>query len=112
MRHDIQSEGFGMRVRPVRMEDAAFIIWLRNLEHVRGRVGDSATSLAAQKAWMERYFERAGDYYFIVETGDGIPVGTHGLYDLEGTAAEKGRHVIRPEVIAGVPAATLVTDIG
>jgi RimJ/RimL family protein N-acetyltransferase len=112
MRHDIQSKGFGVRVRPVRMQDAAFIVWLRNLEHVRGRVGDSAGSVAAQQAWLERYFEREGDYYFIVETLGGIPLGTHGIYDLVGMAAEKGRHVIRPEVYAGVPAAILVTDIG
>jgi RimJ/RimL family protein N-acetyltransferase len=112
MRHDIQSEGFGLRVRPVQMEDAPFIVWLRGLEHVRGRVGDSAVSVASQEAWLERYFEREGDYYFIVETLRGIPLGTHGIYDLVGTAAEKGRHIIRPEVIAGVPAATLVTDIG
>jgi RimJ/RimL family protein N-acetyltransferase len=112
MRHDIQFEGFGMRVRPVRMEDAAFIVWLRNLEHVRGRVGDSAGSVAAQEAWLERYFEREGDYYFTVETQGGIPLGTHGIYDLVGTTAVKGRHIIRPEVYAGVPAGTLATDIG
>jgi RimJ/RimL family protein N-acetyltransferase len=112
MRHDIQSEGFGIRVRPVRMEDAAFIVWLRNLEHVRGRVGDSAATLTAQEAWLERYFEREGDYYFIVETQGGILLGTHGLYDLVRTTAVKGRHIIRPEVYAGVPAATLATEIG
>ena len=54
-----------MRLRPVRLEDAAFIVWLRNQEHVKGRVGDSATDVAGQEAWLKKYFTRAGDYYFI-----------------------------------------------
>jgi RimJ/RimL family protein N-acetyltransferase len=112
MRHSLHIEGLGIRLRPVRMEDAAFILWLRNLEHVKGKVGDSATSLAGQEAWLKKYFEREGDYYFIVETPGGIPLGTHGIYDLQGTSAEKGRHIIRPEVMAGVPAGLLATDLG
>jgi RimJ/RimL family protein N-acetyltransferase len=103
MRHDIQAEGFGVRLRPVTIEDAAFIVWLRNLEHVKGKIGDSATDLAAQQAWLETYFERAGDYYFIIETLGGIPVGTHSLYDLAEGRAELGRWVIRPGVQAAVP---------
>ena len=101
-----------MRLRPVRMEDAAFIVWLRNLDHVKGKVGDSATSLAGQESWLKKYFEREGDYYFIVESPGGIPLGTHGIYDIQGTSAEKGRHIVRPEVMAGVPAGLLATDLG
>jgi RimJ/RimL family protein N-acetyltransferase len=112
MQHTLKIEGFGVRLRPVRMEDAAFILWLRNLEHVKGKVGDSATSLAGQEAWLKEYFKREGDYYFIVETPGGIPLGTHGIYDVRGTSAEKGRHIIRPETVAGVPAGLLATDLG
>lgn len=111
MRHSLQAEGFGIRLRPVRMEDAAFIVWLRNLEHVRGRVGDTAASAASQQAWLEKYFTREGDYYFIAETSGGIPVGTHGVYDLANGSAEKGRQAVRPEVMAGVATAILATDI-
>jgi len=111
MQHSIQAEGFGVRLRPVRMEDAAFIVWLRNQDYVRGRVGDSAANAAGQEAWLKKYFEREGDYYFIVETPGGIPVGTHGIYDLQGTSAEKGRHIVRREVMAGVPAGLVATDL-
>jgi RimJ/RimL family protein N-acetyltransferase len=112
MRHSLQAEGFGIRLRPVRMEDAAFIVWLRNLEHVRGKVGDSATDAAGQEAWLEAYFEREGDYYFIPETPGGIPLGTTGIYDVRGTSGEKGRHIMRPEVTeVGVPAGMLATDL-
>ena len=56
------------------MDDAAFIVWLRNLDHARGRLGDSAITEASQQAWLKSYFDRAGDYYFIIETLDGISV--------------------------------------
>ena len=111
MRHDIHLEGFDLRLRPVRMEDAAFIVWLRNLDYVKGRVGDSAADVAGQEAWLRTYFEREGDYYFIVETPGGISLGIHGIYDVRGTSAEQGRNIVRPEVFAGVPAAILATDL-
>jgi RimJ/RimL family protein N-acetyltransferase len=101
-----------MRLRPVRLGDAAFIVWLRNLDHVKGRVGDSANNLASQEAWLKNYFTREGDYYFILETPGEVPLGTHGIYDVTGTSAEKGRQIMRPEVMgAGVPAAVLATDL-
>jgi RimJ/RimL family protein N-acetyltransferase len=111
MKHSIQVDGFGVRLRPVRLADAPFIVWLRNLDHVRGRVGDSAADVAGQEAWLKAYFHREGDYYFIIESPGGIPLGTHGIYDVRGPSAENGRHIVRPEVIAGVPAFLLAIDL-
>jgi RimJ/RimL family protein N-acetyltransferase len=111
VQHNLQAEDFGIRLRPVRLTDAAFIVWLRNLEHVRGRVGDSAATVASQTAWLEKYFERAGDYYFVAESLGGIPLGTHGIYDLANGSAEKGRMAVRPEAMAGVATAILATDL-
>src|SRR6185295_3444886 len=110
MQHTMHLEGCGVRLRPVRMEDAAFIVWLRNLDHVKGKVGDSATDEGAQRAWLERYFERQGDYYFIIETQGGIAVGAYGIYDVANASAESGRWVIRPEVPAAVPCAVVAFD--
>jgi RimJ/RimL family protein N-acetyltransferase len=111
MEHALHAEGFGVRLRPVRMEDAAFIVWLRNLDHVKGRVGDSATDVKAQETWLKAYFKREGDYYFIVETIGGIPVGTYGIYDVEETSAEPGRWIIRPGVPAAIPCVILALDL-
>src|SRR4029079_16538469 len=107
MNHTVTTEGFGVRLRPVRMADAAFIVWLRNLQHAVGRVGDSATTTADQEAWLKNYFTRAGDYYFIIETARGLAVGAYGIYDVRGTSAESGRWIIRPEVPAAIPSAML-----
>jgi RimJ/RimL family protein N-acetyltransferase len=111
MQHTIQAEGFGVRLRPVRMDDAPFIVWLRNLDHAKGRVGDSATDAASQEAWLKVYFDRPGDYYFIIETTGKIAVGAYGIYDLKGSSAESGRWVIRPDVPAAIPNAVLAFDI-
>lgn len=111
MEHTLTTDGYGVRLRPIRMEDAAFIVWLRNLEHARGRIGDSATDAAAQQAWLTSYFKRDGDYYFIVETAGGLPVGAYGIYDVANGSAESGRWIIRPEVPAAIPSAILAFDL-
>jgi RimJ/RimL family protein N-acetyltransferase len=111
MQHTLRTEGFGVRLRPVEMEDAAFIVWLRNLNHARGRVGDSATDTAAQQSWLKDYFQREGDYYFIIETSRGIAVGAYGIYDRTGDSAESGRWIVRTDVPAAVPSAILAFEI-
>ncbi|HUA67544.1 MAG TPA: GNAT family N-acetyltransferase, partial [Candidatus Saccharimonadales bacterium] len=111
MRHALHTEGFGIRLRPVQVNDAAFIVWLRNQEFVKGRVGDSAFDVAGQRKWLESYFEREGDYYFVIETFDGVPLGTISLYGIISRYAEWGRYIIRPEVQAALPAAILSFDL-
>ena len=111
MRHSLQAEGFGIRLRPVHLEDAAFILWVRSLDYVKGNVGDSAADVAAQEAWLRAYFEKPDDYYFVAESPTGIPLGTHGIYNVKGAIGEKGRHIMRPEVMAGVPTGILSTDL-
>ena len=111
MQHTLHAEGFGVRLRPVRMEDAAFIVWLRNLDHVKGRVGDSAMDAATQESWLRAYFDRQGDYYFIIETLGGIAVGAYGVYDIVGSSAESGRWIIRPDVPAAIPSAMHAFEI-
>jgi RimJ/RimL family protein N-acetyltransferase len=111
MHHALNEEGFGIRIRPVRMDDAAFIVWLRHQEHARGRLGDSATDVAGQERWLSAYFERAGDYYFIAETLNGLPVGTTSIYGLSGDTAETGRFVTCPDVPAAFPISILTYDL-
>jgi RimJ/RimL family protein N-acetyltransferase len=111
VQHTIHAEGFGVRLRPVRMDDAAFIVWLRNLDHAKGRVGDSALTEVSQQAWLVTYFDRPGDYYFIIETLDRLPVGAYGIYDVRGDSAESGRWVIRPDAPAAIPSAMVAFDI-
>jgi RimJ/RimL family protein N-acetyltransferase len=111
MKHSLTAEGFGVRLRPVRLDDAAFIVWLRNLAHAIGRVGDSAADVTGQQQWLEKYFNRDGDYYFIVETPAGNPVGTYSLYNRVGSRAEAGRWIMRPGVTAALPSGFVLCEI-
>ncbi|HVV70441.1 MAG TPA: GNAT family protein [Verrucomicrobiae bacterium] len=111
MDHSIHTEGFGVRFRPVRMQDAAFIVKLRNSGHAKGFVGDSAKDIRSQETWLEAYFQRNDDYYFIIETPRGLPVGTYGIYEIRGKTAEQGRWVILPDVRAAAPSAIVSLDM-
>jgi len=111
MHHSLFVEDFGIRMRPVRMDDAPFIVWLRNQEYVRGKVGDSAADIASQESWLESYFQREGDYYFIIETTCCIPVGTYGIYDVKDREGESGRWIVRPMVPAAIPSVILAFNV-
>ena len=111
MQHSWKAEGFGVVIRPVRMDDAEFIVWLRNLEHTKGKLGDSAVGVAEQEAWLRTYFDRRDDVYFLVETPGGRRVGTHGLSHLTERSAEAGRLIMRLEVPAAVPTSLITFDL-
>jgi len=108
MRHNHSLHGFGIRLRPVEITDAAFILQIRTMPHVLGWVGDTKASLQDQERWLCSYFERAGDYYFIIEQGDGTKIGTIGLYDFHDHSAEWGRWILLPGALAAVQSALLI----
>lgn len=104
MRHDVVLEGYGCRLRPVTLSDAEFIVTLRNQPFTKGTIHATSTDVDAQKRWIQDYFERSGDYYWIVEAqteGNWKAVGTLGLYDItaEGHEAMPGRWVMYPQVV-------------
>jgi RimJ/RimL family protein N-acetyltransferase len=67
--------------------------------------------LERQVEWLSRYYERAGDWYFVIEgISDGQPEGLVSLYDLsaDGLTAEWGRWILRPSSLAAVESAWLI----
>jgi RimJ/RimL family protein N-acetyltransferase len=111
MRHDIWVNGYAFRLRPITPDDAGFIFELRSTPSLGRFLQDGATSLDAQRRWQEAYFEREGDYYFIVERlRDGRSEGAIAIYDVRGrpSTAEWGRWVIRPNSLAATESAYLI----
>jgi len=101
VQHNITLEKYAMRLRPVRLEDAAFLVRLRNSPHALGKLGDTSQDVSAQEAWLKKYFQRENDYYFIVERiRDCRAVGACSIYDIHDGVAEWGRWVIEPRVPA------------
>jgi RimJ/RimL family protein N-acetyltransferase len=103
-------DGFGVRLRPVTVADAAYIVQLRRQPRVLGTVGDTSPDVQAQEQWIARYLDRDGDYYFIVEVA-GRPVGTIGVYGVADGSAEWGRWIIEEVVPAALPSAILIHDL-
>ena len=109
MRHELQIAGRAYRLRPVAESDARYIVDLRS----RGGtfLNTGAVTVAQQLHWLDRYFERNGDYFFVIETVDGrTREGLVSLYDVRPLerSAEWGRWVLEPRSSAAVESALLV----
>ena len=111
MRHSVIVDGAAYRLRPVELEDAAFIYELRRDSWRNRYLHRGAPNVAAQQRWIQDDFARPGDYYFLIEArGSGRREGTAGIYNLDPLrrAAEWGRWVVRPGSLAAVESTCLI----
>lgn len=115
MRHDYVMQGPAHRLRPVADEDAAFIVALRSDPALNQYLHRGGASEAAQRGWLAAYYERPGDYYFVVERLDcGAAEGLVSLYDVDARqqTGEWGRWILRPGSLAAVESAWLIYRFG
>jgi RimJ/RimL family protein N-acetyltransferase len=99
MKHDIQVTGYAFGLRPVTLADAELIVGLRTGSDRSRFLNPIPPSIEQQQVWLQRYFDRGGDYYFvIIRQRDGYPEGLIGLYDVDTVRkrAEWGRWIARP----------------
>lgn len=110
MKHRITIEGFGYRLRPVRVNDAQFIIDVRLEDAERNKfIHKISRDLSEQEKWINAYFEREGDYYFVVENRlTGAPEGLIAFYDEKDGKAEWGRWVIKKDSLAAIESVDLL----
>jgi RimJ/RimL family protein N-acetyltransferase len=114
MRHTIDVSGYLFRLRPVRLEDAAFIVELRTDPQRNAFIHYTAPDIAKQENWLRSYFEAPDDYYFIIEDElTGKREGTIGIhnYRAEENCAEWGRWVIRRGSKSGIPSMFLIFKV-
>lgn len=102
MEHNLHCEGVGYRLRPVQLKDAQFIIDVRREDENRNKyIHHTSPDLADQEHWLQQYFKREGDFYFIIEnklTQDAE--GLISIYDLNDDKAEWGRWVVKKGSLA------------
>jgi RimJ/RimL family protein N-acetyltransferase/trans-aconitate methyltransferase len=105
-------DGHAFRLRPVEVEDAAFILKLR-ADRERSRYLHRVSSeLNAQKRWLTAYLERPRDYYFITENREtGEREGTAGIVVNE-WGNEWGRWIVRAGSLAALESACLIYRVG
>jgi RimJ/RimL family protein N-acetyltransferase len=114
LRHDIQIEGKNFRLRPVTIGDSEFIIQLRSDPRRSRFIHPTSPRISDQHEWLQRYFERGGDFYFLVERAKTFESeGTIAIYDVDETkrCAEWGRWVLIPGSAAAVESAVLIYQV-
>ncbi|MBC8095256.1 MAG: GNAT family N-acetyltransferase [Akkermansiaceae bacterium] len=115
MKHDLQLKGHAFGLRPVTLEDAGLVVELRTSTERSQFLNPISSSVEVQREWLQRYFDRPGDYYFVINRErDNFPEGLIGLYDLDsaGQRAEWGRWIVRPGSLAAVESAFLIYQAG
>ena len=111
MRHNIRMRGHAFELRPIDVADADFMVSLRTDPDLSRLIHPTSPRVQDQRDWIERYFERPGDYYFIVvRTGTGREEGAVAIQevDVQGRQAEWGRWVLRKESMGAPESALLI----
>jgi RimJ/RimL family protein N-acetyltransferase len=111
MRHNLFMEGYAFRLRPITDTDAPFVVELRSNPELNRYLHTSSNRVEDQLAWLVRYYEREGDYYFVIDRRDsGMSEGVIALYDIDLTTSsgEWGRWILKPSSLAAVESAYLI----
>lgn len=113
MKHRYSMDGWCYRLRPVRISDAQFIIDVRLEDLQRNRfIHRISDNIEQQKQWLEQYFQREGDYYFVVENRfTAVPEGLIAFYNVIDGSAEWGRWVLKKGSLAAVESVYLLYRI-
>lgn len=115
MRHSLEVDGSAFRLRPVGLDDAAFIAELRSDPERARYLHKGAPDPAAQQRWLLEYFKTPGDCYFVIENrASRTREGTAGIYHINAARrdAEWGRWILRRGSLAALESACLVYRTG
>ena len=111
MRHNFAVTGEVYSLRPIENGDAQFVVELRNCAELGKYIHRGAQSSSEQLKWLETYYARANDYYFVVEKkASQAAEGLIALYDVDETqrSAEWGRWLLKPGSLAATESAFLI----
>lgn len=115
MRHQLTLSLSAYKLRPVEYGDAEFICDLRSDKQLNKYINASAVDVESQRNWLSGYYERLGEYYFVVERlSDGRCEGLISLYNLDEStrSAEWGRWILLPGSLAAIESAFLIYSCG
>lgn len=78
--HDVVLVGKTIRLREANIEDSEFILKLRTDPNKSKYINRTDNDLNKQVEFMKKYKDIDNEWYFIVESLDGIPIGTHSVH--------------------------------
>lgn len=89
-----------IRLRLVEINDAAFILKLRQDERYNRFLSQVSNDIDAQVSWIESYKDEEAkgfQYYFIIERLDGVPCGTVRVYDFQENSFSWGSWILNED---------------
>lgn len=111
-------DGLRLRLRPVELNDAAYVHRLRTDPRLNSHLSPVGGTVADQRVWIEQYMEREAEgreIYFVIERrADECPCGVVRLYGIEGDRFTWGSWILdehKPPK-AALESALLVYDTG
>lgn len=105
-------EGKYINLRCVTVEDADFIVDIRNDKNKNKFVHAVSKDVEKQREWIKEQIERSGDYYFIFSNKAGAAKGLCSIYDInmENQTAEFGRWISWGNALENVESVILAFD--
>lgn len=111
MNHSYEMSGSGFRLRPVSNRDASFILELRRDPLLSKYIHQTPPELGEQLKWLEAYYSRENDYYFVVESiKNNSAEGVISLYNINQSLrnAEWGRWILKDKSLAAIESCILL----
>ena len=113
MQHNIKQRGYAYSIKPITIDDAQFILDVRLEDEERNKfVHKVPNDVDVQIAWLNKYFARENDYYFVIENNlTGEKEGLIGIYNIETDVAEWGRWVVKKGSMAALESVDLIYKV-
>jgi len=114
MKHNLSKEGYLVKLRPVEISDAENILKIRSNKKLTRYLNSTSPILSDQIKYIENYFLKKGDYYFVIEDIFSSKfVGALAIYNFDhlNKSAEFGRWIIEPGNISATESAYLAYSL-
>tara|TARA_B110000503_G_C7128193_1_gene405641 strand:- start:1170 stop:1712 length:543 start_codon:yes stop_codon:yes gene_type:complete len=95
-------------LRPVALDDASFIVELRNTPNNALFINETSTDVLQQIDWMNNEFKDTTSFYFIILNIKEKPIGTISLYNVCNSSGEFGRWVCNGSSLESLESALLI----
>jgi RimJ/RimL family protein N-acetyltransferase len=92
----------------VTLDDAVFIVGLRNTENNALFINKTSTDVSKQIKWMRNEYKDTSSFYFIILDKEKKPIGTISLYNVSTFYAEFGRWICNGSALESLESALLV----
>lgn len=90
-------KGKYIQLRAATLNDAEFILSLRLDPSLNKYLHATDSSVESQKKWMMEQKTKEGDYYFVIESKEGAPLGVVGVYDIVDKTFNWGRWIVKKD---------------